>query len=166
MLFRAERGESMRGWREAAITIAAVLLWLGPAAAKDARPEIAYLVVDAASGTVLAAQNATQSRYSASVTKAMTAYMVFEALDGERLALDQRVAISAKAAAQPPTELGLRTGGTETVKLLLEALIVRSANDAAVAPAEAVSVSAAAFATALPPTAPDLGMTPTRKSTE
>src|SRR3546814_10982670 len=76
MLFRAERGESMRGWREAAITIAAVLLWLGPAAAKDARPEIAYLVVDAASGTVLAAQNATQPRYSASVPKAMTAYMV------------------------------------------------------------------------------------------
>src|SRR3546814_14874191 len=94
MLFRAERGESMRGWREAAITIAAVLLWLGPAAAKDARPEIAYLVVDAASGTVLAAQNATQPRYSASVTKAMTAYMVFEALDGGRLAPDQRVARS------------------------------------------------------------------------
>src|SRR3546814_15018738 len=82
MLFRAERGESMRGWREAAITIAAVLLWLGPAAAKDARPEIAYLVVDAASGPVLAAQNATQPPYSASVTKAMTAFLVFEALDG------------------------------------------------------------------------------------
>src|SRR3546814_15588934 len=89
----------------------------------------------------------------------MTAYMVFEALDGGRLALDQRVAISAKAAAQPPTELGLRTGGKATVKLLLEALIVRSANDAAVALAEAVSGSEAAFATAMTRKAQDLGMT-------
>src|SRR3546814_1344569 len=98
----------------------------------------------------------------------MTAYMVFEALDGGRLALDQRVAISAKAAAQPPTELGLRTGGKATVKLLLEALIVRSANDAAVALAEAVSGSEAAFATAMTRKAQDLGMTQTvldRKST-
>src|SRR3546814_3885736 len=115
------------------MTIAAGLPWLGPAAAKDSRPEFAYRGVDAASCTVLSAHNATGPRYSASVTKAMTAYMVFEALDGGRLALDQRVAISAKAAAQPPTELGLRTGGKATVKLLLEALIVRSANDAAVA---------------------------------
>src|SRR3546814_20939779 len=114
MLFRAERGESMCGWREAAITIAAVLLWLGPAAAKDARPEIAYLVVDAASGTVLAAQNATQPHYSASVKKEMAAYIVFEGLSGRLLAHNQQHSHSAKAAATPHTETTLSTAEKDT----------------------------------------------------
>lgn len=155
----------MRGWRGTAFVVAA-LLWLCPAAggqasAASADPGPAYLVIDAASGVVLAEQNATQPRYPASVTKAMTAYMVFEALEEGQLTLNQRVAISAAAARQPPTRLGLRAGGKATVKLLLEALIVRSANDAAVALAEAVSGSEAKFATAMTRKAQQLGMTQT-----
>jgi D-alanyl-D-alanine carboxypeptidase len=160
MLVPAAWGESMRGWRGTAFVIAA-LLWLSPAAAGKARAEPAYLLVDAASGVVLAEQHATQPRYPASVTKAMTAYMVFEALAEGHLKLDQRVTISAAAARQPPTKLGLRAGGKATVKLLLEALIVRSANDAAVALAEAVSGSEAKFATAMTRRAQRLGMTQT-----
>ena len=150
----------MRGLRRCALLVA-LALGLSPAAAKDLRPEPAYLVVDAASGAVLAEQNATQPRYPASVTKAMTAYMVFGALAEGRLALDQQVPVSARAAGQPPTRLGLRAGGKATVKLLLEALIVRSANDAAVALAEAVSGSEAQFATAMTRRAQAIGMTQT-----
>jgi D-alanyl-D-alanine carboxypeptidase len=150
----------MRGLRRCALLVA-LALGLSPAAAKDPRPEPAYLVVDAASGAVLAEQNATQPRYPASVTKAMTAYMVFGALAEGRLALDRQVPVSARAAGQPPTKLGLRAGSKATVKLLLEALIVRSANDAAVALAEAVSGSEAQFATAMTRKAQLLGMNQT-----
>lgn len=147
----------MRGLWGAAI-LAVLLPWLSQAAAEEARPEPAYLVIDAANGAVLAERNATQLSYPASVTKAMTAYMVFMAMAEGRLAPEQSVTVSAKAAAQPPTKLGLRAGGKATVKLLLEALIVRSANDAAVALAEAVSGSEAAFATAMTRQARALGM--------
>ncbi|HMA14541.1 MAG TPA: serine hydrolase, partial [Kiloniellaceae bacterium] len=147
----------MRGLWGAAV-LAVLLPWLSPAAAGEARPEAAYLVIDAASGAVLAERNALQPSYPASVTKAMTAYMVFMAIAEGRLAPGQSVTVSAKAAAQPPTKLGLRAGGKATVKLLLEALIVRSANDAAVALAEAVSGSEAAFATAMTRQARALGM--------
>lgn len=150
----------MRGWRGTA-AVAALLGLIVPGAGGDLRAETAYIVVEAASGAVLAEQNATQPRYPASVTKAMTAYMVFEALDAGRLTLDQRIEISTKAASQPPTRLGLRAGGQATVKLLLEALIVRSANDAAVALAEAVGGSEAKFATAMTRRAQALGMTQT-----
>src|SRR3546814_7450303 len=91
----------------------------------------------------------------------MTAYLTFEARAEGSLALDRKVAVSARAAAQPPSKLGLRAGTKVTVKLLLEALIVRSANDAAVALAEAVSGSEAAFATAMTRKAQALGMSQT-----
>ncbi|MEQ8357034.1 MAG: D-alanyl-D-alanine carboxypeptidase family protein [Kiloniellaceae bacterium] len=146
--------------------MAAAALWLSiaapglcpVAAAQPARPQPAYLVVDAESGTVLAQQNATRHWYPASVTKVMTAYMAFQALAEGRLTLGQRIPVSARAAAQPPTRLGLRRGSQATVKLLLEALIVRSANDAAVALAEAVSGSEADFVTAMTRQAQTLGM--------
>lgn len=147
----------MRGFW-GAVALATVLLWLGQATAKEARPEPAYLVIDAASGAVLAERNALQPSYPASVTKAMTAYIIFKAMAEGRLAPGQSVPISARAASQPPTKLGLKAGGKATVKLLLEALIVRSANDAAVALAEAVSGSEAAFATAMTHQARALGM--------
>ena len=147
----------MRGLRGVAIVIAAAL-WLSPTAAPGAQPKSAYLLVEADSGRVLAAQNPTQHWYPASVTKVMTAYLVFEALADGRLRLDQKVPISAHAAAQPPTKLGLGRGKQVAVKLLLEAMIVRSANDAAVALAEAVSGSETAFATAMTRKAQALGM--------
>jgi D-alanyl-D-alanine carboxypeptidase len=146
-------------WRAAVLSVAALCLAAAPAQARAPGP--AYVVVDADSGAVLAAENATHPWYPASVTKAMTAYMVFEALAEGRLALDQKVPVSARAAAQPPTRLGLGAGTSVTVKLLLEALIVRSANDAAVALAEAVSGSEAAFAAAMTRRAQALGMSQT-----
>ncbi len=131
------------------------------AVAKGSLPEPAYLVIDADSGAVLAQQNANQPWYPASVTKAMSAYMVFQALADGRLSLKDRVKISPKAASQPPGKLGLGAGTKVSVKLLLEAMIVRSANDAAVALAEAVSGSEPAFASAMTRQAQALGMTQT-----
>jgi D-alanyl-D-alanine carboxypeptidase len=155
----------MREFRRGAVLIAVALgLSLAAAqnsAAKEAAPPPAYLVIDAVSGAVLAAENATQPWYPASVTKAMTAYMVFEALADGRLQADQKIKISARAAGQPPGKLGLGAGTQVSVKLLLEAMIVRSANDAAVALAEAVSGSEAAFATAMTRQAQALGMSQT-----
>lgn len=147
------------GWGIAILTAAA--LWLSASAADAQHPEPAWLLVEAESGTVLAQNQATRPWYPASVTKAMTAYAVFEALADGRLSLDQQVTVSARAAAQPPTKLGLRRGQRLAVRHLLKAMIVRSANDAAVALAEAVSGSEAAFAAAMTRKAQALGMSQT-----
>jgi len=136
-------------------------LWAGPAAAHEAEVHAAILVVEAATGAVLEAENATHLWYPASLTKVMTAYLVFEALADGRLDLDQTVLVSRHAAAQPPTKLGLGRDKMVPVRLLLEAMIVRSANDAAVVLAEAVSGSEAAFAAAMTRRARALGMTRT-----
>lgn len=148
-----------KGWGIAVLT--AVALWISPAAGGSMRPEPAWLLVDAETGAVLAQQNATHPWYPASVTKAMTAYVVFQALEEGRLSDKQKVTVSAKAAGQPPGKLGLRRGSKVSVKLLLEAMIVRSANDAAVALAEAVSGSEGAFASAMTRQAQALGMSQT-----
>lgn len=147
------------GW---GITIlAAAALWLSAFAAEAQSPEPAYLLIDAESGAVLKAENATHPWYPASLTKVMTAYMVFTAVEKGWLTLDEKVAISAAAAAQPPTKLGLRAGQEVRVGRLLEAMIVRSANDAAVALAEAVSGSEEHFAISMTRQARKLGMSQT-----
>ncbi|WP_193369280.1 D-alanyl-D-alanine carboxypeptidase family protein [Pelagibius marinus] len=145
-----------RGWGITILTAAA--LWMSTTAADAQPPEPAYLLVDAESGTVLEAENATHPWYPASLTKVMTAYMVFLAIEKGWLTLDEKVTVSAKAATQPPTKLGLRTGQEVRVALLLEAMIVRSANDAAVTLAEAVSGSEEHFAISMTRQARKLGM--------
>ena len=136
-------------------------LWAAPVAAHDDGPHAAVLVVDEATGAVLEAENATHPWYPASLTKVMTAYMVFEALADGRLGLDEKVLVSEHAWAQPQYKLGLGRGKEVPVRLLLEAMIVLSANDAAVVLAEAVSGSEAAFAKAMTRKARSLGMTQT-----
>ena len=145
------------------IAVVAALSLAAPprAAAQQGLPDPAYVVIDAGTGAVLAQENANQPWYPASVTKAMTAYMVFQALAEGHLSLTDKVNVSAKAAGQPPGKLGLRAGSKVSVKFLLEAMLVRSANDAAVALAEAVSGSEPAFASAMTRQAQALGMSQT-----
>ena len=150
----------MGGLRGIALALAAVL-WAGSVQAAQNPPKSAVLLVEDATGVVLEAENATHLWYPASLTKVMTAYLVFEALADGRLALDQKVPVSEYAVAQPPTKLGLGLGKNVRVKLLLEVMIVRSANDAAVVLAEAVSGSEAAFAQAMTRKARALGMSQT-----
>jgi D-alanyl-D-alanine carboxypeptidase len=116
-------------------------------------------VVDETTGAVLEAENATHLWYPASLAKVMTAYLVFEAIADGRLDLDEEVPVSEHAAAQPPSKLGLGRGKKVSVRHLLDAMIVRSANDAAVVLAEAVSGSETAFAAAMTRKARALGMT-------
>lgn len=141
------------------IAILAAALWLNPAAAQDALPQPPTLLVEADTGAVLEEHNAMQPWYPASLTKVMTAYMVFKTIADGQLHLDDDITISAEAAAQPPTKLGLRAGRTLPVRILLDAMIVLSANDAAVALAEAVSGSEERFAMSMTRQARALGMT-------
>lgn len=105
----------------------------------------AWLLVDHFSGSVLLEQDADRPLPPASLTKLMTAYLVFEHLRAGRLRLSDAVPISEKAATMRAARVPLRIGERVTVELLLKAMIVRSANDAAVALAEHVAGSEAAF---------------------
>jgi D-alanyl-D-alanine carboxypeptidase len=120
------------------------------------------LLIDAQSGKVLYAEDQDNQWYPASLTKIMTAYVVFETLKAGKLALDSKLVTSEHAHSQPPSKVGLPIGGEMTVELGLQALIVKSANDVAVMLAEAVSGSEAAFVERMNATAKRLGMSRTR----
>jgi len=117
--------------------------------------------MDARSGEVLHARNADTRLHPASLTKMMTLYIVFEAIKKGEISLDSRVTISKKAAAEPPSKLGLTAGQKIQVRYLIRAAAVKSANDAATALGEAVSGSEAAFARRMNRTAKAMGMTRT-----
>ena len=102
----------------------------------------ASIVVDASTGRVLEAHNTGVRTYPASLTKLMTLYLVFSALEHGKLKLGQRLAVSAHAAAQSPTKLGLKPGTTITVRSAILGIVTRSANDAAVVLAEALGAEA------------------------
>lgn len=121
----------------------------------------AALVMDARTGEVLHARNADTRLHPASLTKMMTLYVVFEAIRRGELSLDTKVKISRKAAAEEPSKLGLKAGQRITMRYLIRAAAVKSANDAATALGEAVSGSEAAFARRMNRTAKALGMTST-----
>ena len=96
------------------------------------------IVIDALSGEVIASSNADELRYPASLTKLMTLYITFNALEKGDLKLDTPLKVSRHAANRSPSKLGLRAGETITVKDAILALIVKSANDCASVLAEAL----------------------------
>ena len=121
----------------------------------------AAMVMDARDGKVLHSRNADTRLHPASLTKMMTLYVVFEAVQNGEIGLDTPVRISAKAAAEPPSKLGLRAGQTINLRYLIRAAAVRSANDAATALAEAIEGSEEQFARRMNRTAKALGMSRT-----
>ncbi|WP_084514096.1 D-alanyl-D-alanine carboxypeptidase family protein [Salipiger mucosus] len=121
----------------------------------------AAMVMDARSGKVLHAENADTRLHPASLTKMMTLYIAFEAVQNGELSMDTVVSISRNATAEPPSKLGLRTGQKMKMRYLVRAAAVKSANDAATAIGEAISGSEAAFARRMTRTAKALGMTRT-----
>jgi len=122
----------------------------------------AAIVVDAESGEVLFARHADSRRYPASVTKVMTLYLAFEALAEGKVKLDDVITVSARAASQPPSKLGLAAGQTITLDDAMRATAVRSANDMAMVIAEHVGGSQDRFAARMTLKARELGMTQTR----
>lgn len=134
-------------------------LWLFvlvPMSAKAA-PYAAY-VIDARTGEVLHSDNAETRLHPASLTKMMTLYIAFQAIERGEITLDTKVAITQNAASEPPSKLGLRSGQTIALRYLIRAAAVKSANDAATAIGEAISGSEARFAQRMNRTAQQLGM--------
>lgn len=123
--------------------------------------QYASIVIDAKTGKTLHAANADAPRYPASLTKMMTLYMVFEALSSGRISKTTQVPFSKHAAAQPPTKLGVKAGGSVSVETAIYALVTKSANDAAAALGEFLGGSEQEFARMMTAKARKLGMSST-----
>lgn len=134
---------------------AAVLLLSAPVASFAGS---AYFIMDAKTGKVLASSNADDLNHPASLTKMMTLYMTFEAIHRGKLSWNTRIPVSRFAAAKPPTKLGLKPGGTVTVREAVDGMIIKSANDAAAAMAEALGGSESGFARLMTQKAREIGM--------
>ena len=119
------------------------------------------LLFDAASGRVLYAEDQDNQWHPASLTKIMTAYLVFEALREGKLTLQQKIPCSELAHSQAPSRIGIPVGTEITVETALQALIVKSANDAAIMLAEAVAGSQEAFVARMNAAMAKLGMSRT-----
>jgi D-alanyl-D-alanine carboxypeptidase len=121
----------------------------------------ALLLVEAESGKVLQAENATNPWYPASVTKLMTAYVTLKAIKEGRITLDTLFTVSPTAASQSPSKMGFRPGTQVTVDNALKMMLVKSANDMAVVLAEGVGGSIDGFSELMNQNAQRLGMTQT-----
>ena len=121
----------------------------------------AAMVMDARNGEVLHSENADTRLHPASLTKMMTLYVAFQAIERGEISLDTEVTISRAAAAEPPSKLGLRPGQKIKLRYLIRAAAIKSANDAAHAIGEAIEGSEAAYANRMNRTAAAMGMTRT-----
>ncbi len=139
------------------ILVAAAFAAIAPRAASAE----ALLVVEADTGKVLQADNATMPWYPASVTKMMTAYVTLKTVKEGRMTLDQLVTVSPVAASQSPSKMGFRPGTQVTLENALAMMMVKSANDMAVVLAESVGGSIDGFSALMNQNAQRLGMTQT-----
>ena len=124
-------------------------------------PAFSAIVVDANSGRTLYSADENGLRHPASITKVMTLYLLFEELDSGAMTLRTQIPISEHAAAQEPSKLGLAPGDTISVEDAIKAVVTRSANDIAVAIAEAVGQTESNFAEMMTRKAHALGMSNT-----
>ncbi|GGA50312.1 D-alanyl-D-alanine carboxypeptidase family protein [Dyella nitratireducens] len=140
----------------------AAMLLLGLAGyAGAAHAGYAAIVIDPATGEVLSAVNADDQNYPASLTKMMTLYLTFQALQSGKLKVDQELSISSWAASRAPTKLGLHTGRTVSVNDCILGMVTKSANDAASVIAESLGGNEGHFAEMMTAQAALLGMTST-----
>ena len=131
-------------------------------AVNNAQPErYASVVIDMSSGKELYGYSQNEVRYPASLTKMMTLYLVFEALQSGQIEKSTLIPISANAAGQPPSKIGLRTGETIDLDTAIRAITVKSANDISVALAEFLGGSEDAFAARMTAKARAIGMSRT-----
>lgn len=130
-------------------------------AAVDPARESESIVIDADTGRVVSEMNADAITYPASLTKMMTLYLTFEALNAGRLRLEQYLPVSGEAASKRPTKLHLLPGESVQVQDLILGVVTKSANDAAAVLAEGMAGGEAAFADHMTWKARQLGMTST-----
>jgi len=138
-----------------ALAAIATLLLSAPTAANAE----AQLLIEASTGKVLHAENATYPWYPASVTKLMTTYTTLRSIKEGRVSMNTLLTVSRNAAAMPPTHMGFKAGTTVTLDNELKMLLVKSANDMAVVIAEGVGGSISGFADMMNANARRLGMT-------
>jgi D-alanyl-D-alanine carboxypeptidase len=124
-------------------------------------PQFSSIIVDANSGTILTSTSPDGLRHPASLTKVMTLYLLFERLDSGKITLDTEMPVSAHAADQDPTKLGLRPGQTLRVEDAIKGMVTRSANDAAVVTGEFLGGNEDDFAKMMTRKARALGMSRT-----
>jgi len=128
----------------------------------QANSKYAALVMDAHTGKILHSRNADLQRYPASLTKIMTLYMLFDALEHRKVSMSTRMRTSRRATHQAPSRLGLKRGETIRVDEAIKALVTKSANDVATVVAEHLAGTESAFARKMTRRARELGMTRTR----
>ncbi len=166
-------GQAFSGWCKTlggtgvfALAVAAAsstLVSASSAKAEDLSDNNRYagIVVDAVSGEVMYSERADSARYPASLTKIMTLYMVFDALERGDIKPDDMITISSHASAQAPVKVYLRPGDEIDVDTAMRLAAMYSANDMAVALAEKVAGNEQRFAAMMTVKAQELGMTHT-----
>jgi len=153
MAFEFWSGALYRSALAATVTVSAFAI--APAAHAE---KYAAIVIDADTGEVLHARNEDDPRYPASLTKVMTLYLLFDAIESGEVTLTDRMTVSRTAAAQPPSNLRLRAGDRMRVEDAIYALVTKSANDVAVVVAEYLAGSERAFAQRMTDKARELGL--------
>lgn len=137
---------------------AVIFIFNSEACAAKVKRTQSSIVIDATSGKVIASSNADEKRYPASLTKLMTLYIAFDALDKGTLKLSDKLKVSRNAANRAPSKIGVKVGETISVDDTIKALIVKSANDCATVLAESLGGTEENFAKIMTQTAHDLGM--------
>jgi D-alanyl-D-alanine carboxypeptidase len=164
-----------RGLRWSILGVTAVVALASLADSADARrrfrlhsdtgesynPAYASIVVDVNSGAVMQSSNPDSPRHPASLTKIMTLYLLFERLEQGKITLNTDLPVSAHAAVQAPSKLGLKPGESIRVETAIRAIVTKSANDVAVIVAEALGGDEANIARMMTAKARALGMTQT-----
>ncbi len=136
-----------------------LLTFFIPATANAARrPPASSIVVNAKTGEVLSSQNADTPHHPASLTKLMTLYITFEALEKGIIKMDDLLPVSQNAANRSPSRLGVKPGDKLKVSTAIDALIIKSANDCATVLAEGLGYSEPKFAEKMTEVAKALGM--------
>ena len=144
-------------WRSAVIWLLVALvvaLWTTGSLASN----YAAVVMDARNGAVLHSRHANKRLHPASLTKMMTVYLAIQAVENGEIGIDQKIRISKFAAREPASKIYYKPGQRVTLRHLIRAAAVKSANDAATAIAEAISGSESAFAARMTSTARAMGM--------
>ncbi len=150
------------------ITICAILIFLFPAQGlakepADLTPQaVSAILMEASTGTILYEKNAHEKLSPASITKIMTMLLIMEALEEERITLDEQVRVSEHAASMGGSQIFLEPGEQMSVRDLLKGIAVASGNDASVAMAEHIAGTEEAFVEMMNQKAQDLGLKDTR----
>lgn len=158
---RTVSGSTLRAVLRALLLILPAILFVAQAQEARANSNYAGIVIDAKTGKVLYNHSGDSFRYPASLTKMMTVYMMFEAIDAGQMSKSTRIRMTAHGASMQPSKIGLRVGQTLTAEQAILALVTKSANDVAAAVGDHMGGSEAEFARMMTQKARQLGMSKT-----